>query len=117
MARGEPPPKPAASANRPPKKPRDKARAKHDDDGEDTGYAAETIDARWVEVVPLDEAGAPTAAPKAVTPKDGHVLAFDLGTIGGGDALLVFRDDDTPSGSSGGRVSSLVVRLGGPSEP
>jgi hypothetical protein len=118
VARGDAPQKPKASAEPPPKKPKDKAKAKHDDDDdEDTGYAAETIDARWVEIVPLDEAGAPTAPPKAVTPKDGHVLAFDLGALGGGDALVVFRDDDTPSGSSGGRVSSVVVRLGGPGEP
>jgi hypothetical protein len=99
-------------------KPKPKAKPKDDDDdAEDTSYAAETIDARWVEIVPLDEAGAPTASPKAITPKDGHVLAFDVGLVSGGDAYVAFRDDDTPSGSSGGRVISVVVRLGGVSEP
>ncbi len=66
---------------------------------------------------PLDETGALTATPRAVTPKNGHVLAYDL-TLGEDDGLiLAFRDDDTPSGSIGGRISAVLVRLGGASEP
>lgn len=94
-----------------------KAAAKKDDGDEDTAAAGETIAHQWIEVVPLDETGALTATPRAVTPKNGHVLAYDL-TLGEDDGLiLAFRDDDTPSGSIGGRISAVLVRLGGASEP
>ncbi|WP_441289502.1 hypothetical protein ACSRUE_01755 [Sorangium sp. KYC3313] len=94
-----------------------KAAAKKDDGDEDTAAAGETITHQWIEVVPLDEAGALTATPRAVTPKNGHVLAYDL-TLGDDDGLiLAFRDDDTPSGSIGGRISAVLVRLGGAAEP
>ncbi|WP_437991999.1 hypothetical protein [Sorangium sp. So ce145] len=94
-----------------------KAAAKKDDSDEDTAAAGETITHQWIEVVPLDETGALTATPRAVTPKNGHVLAYDL-TLGDDDGLiLAFRDDDTPSGSIGGRISAVLVRLGGASEP
>jgi len=63
--------------------------------------------------MPLDENGAPTAMPRAVTPKDGHVLTFDLELGDDGSALIVWRDDDTPTGSIGGRLSSALVRSGG----
>ncbi|WP_437655078.1 hypothetical protein [Sorangium sp. So ce1182] len=95
-----------------------RAAAKEGDDAnEDTAAAGETIAHQWLEVVPLDEAGALTATPRAVTPKDGHVLAYDL-ALGQDDSLiLAFRDDDTPSGSIGGRISAVLVRLGGAAEP
>jgi hypothetical protein len=44
---------------------------------------------------------------------DGHVLAFDLSPGDDGGVLVAYRDDDTPSGSSGGRVSVVPVGLGG----
>jgi hypothetical protein len=94
-----------------------KGKAKKGKLNEDTAAAGETIAKRWIEVMPLDESGAATAAPRAVTSKDGHILAFDMELGEGGAALLAFRDDDTPSGSSGGRVSSLLVRPGGGGEP
>ncbi|WP_437967746.1 hypothetical protein WMF04_50820 [Sorangium sp. So ce260] len=94
-----------------------KAATKPSDGDEDTAAAGETITHQWLEVVPLDESGALTSTPRAVTPKDGHVLAYDL-TLGDDDGLvLAFRDDDTPSGSIGGRISAVLVRLGGASEP
>ena len=34
-----------------------------------------------------------------------------------GNALVAVRDDDTPTGSSGGKVSSVLVRLGGGADP
>ncbi|WP_433932523.1 hypothetical protein AB3662_48290 [Sorangium cellulosum] len=93
------------------------AAEKGDDADEDTAAAGETIAHQWIEVVPLDETGALTATPRAVTPKDGHVLAYDL-TLGEDDGvILAFRDDDTPSGSIGGRISAVLVRLGGVGEP
>jgi hypothetical protein len=92
-------------------------RGAKEDDEEDTAAAGETIAHQWLEVAPLDETGAPTATPRAVTPKNGHVLAYDM-TLGQDDgAIVAFRDDDTPSGSSGGRVSAVLVRLGGVGEP
>lgn len=82
-------------------------------------YRAEEIGFRWVEVVPLDELGSPMGAPRAVGPTDGHAIAFDLAPGEEGGALVVWRDDDTPSGSSGGRVLRSAVRLGSidPPEP
>ncbi|MGK3997846.1 hypothetical protein [Sorangium sp. So ce1024] len=84
---------------------------------EDTAAAGETIAHQWLEVAPLDQTGALTATPRAVTPKNGHVLAYDLTLGEDGGVLLAFRDDDTPSGSIGGRISAVLVRLGGVSEP
>jgi hypothetical protein len=79
---------------------------------EDTASAGEAIGHQWIEVMPLDETGSPAAGARAVTPKDGHVLAFDMAIGEDGAAILAFRDDDTPSGSSGGRVSVQLVGLG-----
>jgi hypothetical protein len=84
-------------------------KAAKDEDDE----SGEAIQNGWVEVMPLDENGAPTAAARAVTPKTGHALAFDLELGEDGAALLAWRDDDTPTGSTGGRLSSALVRLGG----
>jgi hypothetical protein len=84
---------------------------------EDTGRVGEAINARWVEIVPLDEGGKAVSLPRAVTPKDGHALAFDLEPSEDGGVVVAWRDDDTPSGSSGGRVMSVWVRLSGVGEP
>lgn len=117
LAHGPPEPRPKTSPP-PAAQAKGGAMAKRGaDDEEDMSSAGEVVDTRWVELAPLDETGTPTARPKAITPKIGHVLGFDLGALGDGSALVAFRDDDTPSGSSGGRVSSLVVRLGGVGEP
>jgi hypothetical protein len=86
-----------------------------EEDGEERG--GETIGHQWIEVAPLDETGSPTAAPRAVTPKDGHVLAFDLTPGDDGGVIVAYRDDDTPSGSSGGHVSAVAVSLGGAGQP
>jgi hypothetical protein len=118
VARGEAKDDANGAAPEPQPKPKGKAKSKKtDDDAEDTDYAAETIDPRWIEILPLDESGAATATPRAITPKDGHVLAFDLGAGPDGGAIVAYRDDDTPSGSSGGRVISVIVRPGGAGEP
>jgi hypothetical protein len=93
-----------------------KKKGKATDDDEDTASGGEPIINHWVEVVPLDEDGAPAGAPRAVTPRDGHVLAYDLELGDDGSALVAWRDDDTPSGSGGGRLSVVVARLGGVSE-
>jgi hypothetical protein len=83
----------------------------------DEERGGETISHRWVELTPLDEAGAAVSTPRAVTPRDGHVLAYDVEVGEDGAAVVAFRDDDTPSGSSGGRVGLVAVKLGGAGEP
>lgn len=94
-----------------------KKKARKHDDSEDPDDQGEAITTGWIEVEPLDEGGTPSGAARAITPKNGHVLSFDLELGENGSALLAWRDDDTPSGSSGGRVSSALVRLGGGGEP
>jgi hypothetical protein len=90
-----------------------KAGAPRGDDRDDEGPSGEAIGYAWIEVAPLDENGAPTAAPRAVTPKDGHALAFDVELGEGSAAIIAWRDDDTPSGASGGRISTALVRPSG----
>ena len=96
-------------------KKQDARKGKHDDD--EDRELGETITTSYIQLVPLDEGGAPAGAARAVTPKSGHVLSFDLELGDGGGALLAWRDDDTPTGSTGGRVSVVLARLGGVSEP
>ncbi|HRI66891.1 MAG TPA: hypothetical protein PK156_21740 [Polyangium sp.] len=80
---------------------------------EDTGLGGEAIQPRWIEVVPLDEKGQPVGLPRAVTPKEGHALAFDVEASEDGSVIVAYRDDDTPSGSTGGKVMTVWVRLSG----
>jgi len=101
----------AAKKKKDPSNAGEKSTKKGDDDGDDE--SGEAIQNGWIEVMPLDENGAPTASARAVTPKNGHALAFDLELGEEGAALLAWRDDDTPTGSTGGRISSALVRLGG----
>lgn len=83
----------------------------------DEARGGEAIDASWVELVPLGESGLPAGAPRAVTPKNGTVLGYDLRPMPGGSVLLAWRDDDAPTGSSGGRLSARIVGLGGAEDP
>ncbi|HEX9298463.1 MAG TPA: hypothetical protein VF881_21650 [Polyangiaceae bacterium] len=75
----------------------------------DAQYVPEEIGFRWIEIVPLDGNGSPTTAPRAATPKDGHVMVFDIAPAPEGEALLVWRYDDSPTGSAGGEVMRTVV--------
>jgi hypothetical protein len=68
---------------------------------------------RWLEVAQLDENGAPLALPRRVTSIDGHVIAYTLRPGADGTAVLVYRDDDTPSGASGGSIARISVRADG----
>lgn len=80
-------------------------------------YAAEMIEKSWLEVLPLDPTGTPAGPARAITPRKGHVQAFDVAR-GTGDGLLVaWRDDDTPSGSQGGQVRLIAVNAGGAEQP
>lgn len=82
---------------------RDDSPAKHDEP------AAEEVGFRYLSLVRLDENGAPQGSPRAITPRDGHVVAFDMAEAPDGKLLVVWRDDDGPSGSSGGRVMRTLV--------
>lgn len=83
------------------------------DDDESEARGGQTIEHAWLEVVPLDENAAPIGAAQRVTPRDGHVLAFDIEGGDDGSVLAAWRDDDTPTGSSGGTVSLARVAAGG----
>lgn len=106
---------PPDDAGPPKKKPSKKPEANPDDS--DTEAAGEAIAHQWLELLPLDESGVPTGAPRAVTPKDGRVIGYDLEDGPEGRAVLIYREDDTPNGSIGGRVKSIAVEMGGVGEP
>src|SRR5262249_23638556 len=86
------------------------------EDEQDDTAQGEAIATGWIEAVPLDASGTPSGAPRAVTPKKGYALSFDLELGDGGGALIAWRDDDTPTGSGGGKLSSVLVRPGGAEE-
>lgn len=79
----------------------------------DARYRAEDIAFRWIEVVPLDEAGVLAGTPRRIGLDTGHVLAYDVISTSDGGALVAWRDDDTPSGSIGGQLMVARVRQGG----
>lgn len=110
-------PKAAAPKGAARKPPAAKARAGRAPGDVDEELGGERITAQWIEIVPVDLAGVPLGAPRAVTPRDGRVLAFDLAPLADGNALVAYTDGDTPSGSSGGRLSLAVARPSGTSEP
>ncbi|HEY6559539.1 MAG TPA: hypothetical protein VI072_19790 [Polyangiaceae bacterium] len=68
---------------------------------------------RWIEIVALDENAAPIGAPQAVTPRDRHVLIFDLAESADGGALLAWRDDDSAPGAESRIVHLARVNAGG----
>jgi hypothetical protein len=75
--------------------------------------AAERIDPSWLELLPLDRDGKAAGVPRAVTPRDGHVLAFDLAAGPEGALVIAWRDDDTPSGAHGGAAATMLVGASG----
>jgi hypothetical protein len=86
-------------------------------DPEEDRHPAELIEPGWIDIVPLDDAGAPSGPHRAVTPRDGHVQAFDLAPSAEGGAVLCWRDDDTPTGAEGGRLGLVTVTMAGVGEP
>lgn len=94
-----------------------KGKGSNNPDDSDTEAAGEAIAHQWIELVPLDEGGFPTGAPRPVTPRNSRVIGYDLDDGEDGRAVVLYREDDTPSGSSGGRVKVVIAELGGVSEP
>ncbi|MBW2523846.1 MAG: hypothetical protein JRI23_06715 [Deltaproteobacteria bacterium] len=86
-------------------------------DPEQGRYAAEMIEQSWLEAMPLEADGEPAGPARPVTPAAGHVQAFDVERAKGGAVLVAWRDDDTPTGADGGRVSVVLVESGGVGEP
>lgn len=84
---------------------------------DDARYAAEEASFRWLEAVPLDANGAATAPARRITGEKGHVLTYDVAALEGDALAVVYRDDDTPSGASGGTVYRVVVKPDGSTEP
>ncbi|MEO7330986.1 MAG: hypothetical protein ABI193_20595 [Minicystis sp.] len=113
IARNEEKKKPAPAATHGKDKPRKDAPRELDQGREEDDETGEIVTTSWVELMPLDENAAPTAMARAITPKSGNALSFDLELGDDGAALVAWRDDDTPMGSSGGRISSAWVQLGG----
>lgn len=94
-----------------------KSKGSNNPDDSDTEAAGEAIAHQWIELVPLDESGFPTGAARPVTPKNSRVIGYDLDDGDDGRAVILYREDDTPSGSSGGRVKVVIAELGGVAEP
>lgn len=88
-----------------------------EDSDYDARYRAEDIAYKWIEVVPLDDQGQVSGTARRISSHDGHVLAYDVTEGSDGSALVVWRDDDTPSGSPGGRLLRALVRMGGVDGP
>jgi hypothetical protein len=121
MVHGDPPTAPTAEKDEEPEdagaaKP-DKPKLPNNPDDSDTEAAGEAIAHQWIELVPLDESGLPTGAPRPITPKNSRVIGYDLDDGDDGRAVLLYREDDTPAGSHGGRVKVVIAELGGVSEP
>jgi hypothetical protein len=78
---------------------------------------AETVELemgpRYVTIAPFDEAGKPAGTPITVTPKEGHVMGFDLASGREGGALVTWRDDRASPGTAGGTVRLALVRPDG----
>ncbi len=83
----------------------------------DARYRAEDIAHRWVEAVPLDKAGKLSGTPVKLGSTSGHVLGYDIAGMPDGSVVVMWRDDDTPSGSAGGKLYRARVRLGGVDGP
>lgn len=83
----------------------------------EAGYETEPVGFRWIEVLPLDAQGSPTGAARAVTSREAHVMAFDMGALDDGSALVVWRDNDTPLESAAGPVMRTVVHAASIEQP
>ena len=65
---------------------------------------------RWLEVGRLDASGKLLNPPIVVTPRESHVLVFQLSLAPNGTAWLAWRDDHTSPGVERGRVT--LARIG-----
>lgn len=66
-----------------------------------------------IEIVPLNQSGAPSATPQRITPAGAHLLAFDIAPTADGGALVVYRDDREGPGLARAGVEAVLVRADG----
>ncbi len=107
----KPAPTATSSAPKPKKKPKKQDEPEPEEVDESRG--GEAISASWIEVVPLDETGAQSSEALRVTPEGVTVIAFDMAPGPDGSLVVVYRDDDAPTGGGGGIVRMVNLRAGG----
>lgn len=71
---------------------------------------------RYLSAVPLDHNGVPVSEPKAITPKNSHVLVFDLAPGPDGSLLFSWRDDDSAPGTDERQIYLGSVKPDGTTE-
>jgi hypothetical protein len=64
----------------------------------------------WIEVAIVGDDGAPSGAPRRITPALGHVASFDLAPRSSGELDVMVRDETQTREGEGGRVVHVVVR-------
>lgn len=80
------------------------------DDDEDLGGSVLELGKRQLQVVPLDDSGAPVGEPISVSGGQMHVMVFDSLVLPDGALLVAWRSDDTSPGVEGG--SAYLSRVG-----
>ena len=89
-----------------------------EDDKREKAGTPESPEPQYIELAPLDADGALAGKPLAVSPKSGHVAAFDLAATKDDGALVVWRDAVTRDEQTpGGTVRLALVRADGSVEP
>lgn len=68
---------------------------------------------RYLSAVPLDANGVAVSEPKAITPKNAHVLVFDLATAPDGSLLFSWRNDDSAPGTEERQIHLGSVKADG----
>ncbi len=71
---------------------------------------------RYLSAVPLDHNGVAVSEPKAITPKNSHVLVFDLAPGPDGSLLFSWRDDDSAPGTDERQIYIGSVKPDGTAE-
>jgi len=96
-----------------PAKPKKTPKTKREPGEADESRGGEAVAYRWLEVLLLDEAGAPSGDALRLTPDDGHVISFDVAAAADGGLVVAYRDEDSPTGAGGGVVKALRIGPGG----
>jgi hypothetical protein len=63
----------------------------------------------WVQEVPIDASGAARGPVRDLTPRTGHVSAYDVRAFASGSAVVVARDDGEVAGGSGGPLVRVAI--------
>lgn len=79
----------------------------------DSEGAAVQVKERWIEVLPLDLDGNPSAEPLRVSAADAMVQGFDLEAGHGGGLVISWRQDFANAGTNGGEIWTAHLDAGG----